>query len=285
MITKFITYINEEVDYSTYSKSLNEDEFFHLYFENCKDFNPRMPLLERGQKTNTEIIYIDASKHEAKLQPQSLPMEIFMNVTKNSKRWNESGYPNKVNSLDVVSKNYGSSFFGSPYVVIPYDKAKFIVAKSLVGNRLPHLDKIFNKHSGGNSVWINKLADIEPPSQIKIDTNPIYFCENLIQDYYKYTKKRFDNKNVIGCLKELEPYIKGPIKDEMVKRKMGLVEFLDFCFDPVENGFEKCSYDDLYKKDGIFFAWTTSELILVEKGYYNAMKNKLCVIYDKKINI
>ena len=288
MITKFTKYIKENVDYSTYSKNLNDEEFLELYLKNCKNFNPRRHLLERGQGTTHSIIYIDASKHEVKLQSQSLSLSIFLSITEKSKRWDESGYPNKMRSLDVASKDYQTSFYGDTYIVIPYDNAEFMVVKNLIGNRLPNLDKIFHKYGGGNKCWGNRGSSINPPDRITIDTNPVQFCEKLMDIYEKKSGKKFSIKNseiIIQQLKELESYIDGPIKDEMIKRNMNFIQFLDFCFDPIENEVELLSYNDLYQKDKTFFAWTTSELLLVEKFHYNDLKNKLCVIHDKKINI
>lgn len=276
MITNFITYIKEEVeklDYSSYSKSLSEEEFIHILNTDCSDSNIHKIQLRRELNGNDlpKMMLIDSSKHEIRYNsPERYHNYMWYHIIDKSNLWGKE-YPNKYRSSDFwISNSKSVSNDSSVYILIPFNNARIAIIPELMGFNLYFINKTFG--TGG----------------------PASLCKIIQKKYESIFNRKIDYTNsdtTLRCLNELNDNINdknkltlqynidiiNKLKNNMKETNLDLVSYLDYILDPKKNKIElintsDCNRNKHYPNEN---GWTDSKILMIENNYYNKIKNKL----------
>lgn len=281
-----------DLDYSSYQKELNKDEFVHVLRTDCSEWDPKRIRLSRSlhlPKTKPPLIkIIDASKHETRFPQGRYHNYILYHVIDKSRTWGE--IPNKYKSLDFwYSLNPGGiPGMSVQYALIPFNNAKMVNAEELIGRYMPFVKKVFHLQPVSLCVILDRIYK-ETFGQDVDYTN----SDTTISCLRKLNEPIMNSKNVDASTNPF--YNVGPFytkkstesllysfKITMEKhQKEDIVEFLDYCFGPKKNNFKLVDKDFCYSDkistvstnlgDNYQPGWTDSKVLMVEINLFKQM--------------
>lgn len=266
---KFLIYnLLENTNSDKYIVELNEDSIKKLIYEHCKISTVIPSPYYRGDRSLNSDYYLINSKKTVN-QIYETGNYILAEFT-SSDLWKKAGYPLKRSSLDMTTSLNTATMYGDPYVVIPFDNAKMVEVKFLLGNYItPRLSQ--------------ETYDTKP-SNICIDMSylipDMVITPNNVKEAISKIAEIYDNYTG----EELDEELDGDILYGMEKHNMKFVDYMEYLFAP--SNYNLITYNKNFKTTPNFdTVWTDSPVLLIKQSKYNKIYPSLSKGVDTVVDV
>ena len=258
------------LDYSTFSTKINDDEFIHLLKTECSQSNIKTIQLSRELHNGhfPEMMVVDGSKHELRYHEMREHNYMYLYIIDESKIWKD--IPSKFRSLFFWYNRTGS-IINDPtsYILIPFNDAKLALSDTLTGRYMKYVNSIFSYGPASlcRKIQIEYERVFRPAKMDYTDANATFECLRKLNEPIA--------KSTDGFLSELKRHM-------VAQGKTDIIQYLDFLFGPKKNEISlipltSCNtpktsmHPDLSK---YAVGWTNSKCLMITHQYYEKIKGK-----------
>jgi len=250
----------ENTNSDKYIVELNEDSIKELIDKHCKISTVIPSPFYRGDRSlNSDYYLINSKKTVNQIYETG---NYILAEFASSDLWEKAGYPLKRSSLDMTTSFNTARMYGEPYVVIPFDNAKMVEVKFLLGNYI--------------TPTLSQETHDTKPSNLCIDMSYLIsdmdITPNNIKEAISKIAEIYDDNNTDEELDE-------DILNGMEKHNMKFVDYMEYLFAP--SNYNLITYDDNFKLTSDFdTVWTDSPVLLIKQSKYNEIYSTLSKIID-----
>lgn len=264
------------------SQGLSFDKAYRLFLDNCTEYRAFLTQIFRGVNGFNLDYGVVKPKQAAEKRQSAYTKNYYTLIIDNSKFWND--FPDRGESI-VCNADYPSlaAYYGTLYLVIPYDNANFGIAPNSdiwrsFDVHLEHFNDMIEDISTKSYRYRDKSYEEPPQSNFEKFKNYLLKVDKALKsrgkDYEGYSNLMYGKYT--GQL--IKPYV------EMSSEFDNLYEYLEWFLNPYRNDFEQMIYSSNFKVSRRQEVWTDSPSLLIKHDKVTEFFEKVNKNSDRDID-